>query len=98
MTTSELIQAMDAHDKEGALLQAVMTELGLDAKKIKAIRKAEAATIAARAKLAELMGEGVVETAPDQTVETAPETLAPETTDDEPAPETPAEDVKKGAK
>ncbi len=93
MTTQELITAMDAHDAEGERLQAEMTALGLDAKKIKAIRKAEAATKKAQATLAELMGEPVK----------APETPseAPSETADEPktetAPETPA-DSKKGGK
>lgn len=66
MTTAELIAAMDAHDAEGVRLETEMTALGLDAKKIKAIRKAEAAAEKARATLRELMGEPVV--AVEQTV------------------------------
>lgn len=66
MTTAELIAAMDTHDAERVRLEKEMTALGLDAKKIKAIRKAEAAAEKARATLRELMGEPVV--AVEQTV------------------------------
>lgn len=104
MTTAELIAAMDAHDAEGVRLEKEMTALGLDAKKIKAIRRAEAAAEKARATLRELMGEPAV--VAEQTVTNAalPEVTVtvndfdpnaqPDATADEPAPETP----KKGGK
>lgn len=104
MTTAELIAAMDAHDAEGVRLEKEMTALGLDAKKIKAIRKAEAAAEKARATLRELMGEPVV--AVEQTVTNValPEVTVtvndsdpsaqPDATDNAPVPENP----KKGGK
>lgn len=58
LTRATLIAAMDAHDAEGERLQLAMAELGLDAKGLKAIRKAEKAATAAREALAKLMGEG----------------------------------------
>lgn len=58
MTRADLIAAMDAHETEGERLDAAMAELGLTAKDVKAIRKAEKASAAARKVLAELMGEG----------------------------------------
>lgn len=101
MNKSELIAAMDAHDTEGERLQKAATELGLDAKAIKAIRKAEAASAKARATLAELMGEPVkTETPPTETTATEPETT-PETTDETTTDETetPTEGAqKKGGK
>lgn len=82
MNTAELISAMDAHDAEGVRLEKEMTALGLDAKKIKAIRKAEAATKKAQATLTELMKDSAPvteatkeETAPNET-EIEPETSA----------------------
>lgn len=91
MTTAELIAAMDAHDAEGVRLEKEMTALGLDAKKIKAIRKAESATKKAQATLAELMKDSA-------TVAEAPkdETKDETKTDETPAPETPAENKKGG--
>jgi hypothetical protein len=85
MNKSELIAAMDAHDAEGVRLEKAMTELGLDAKALKAIRKAEKAAEKARATLAELMGE------PATVVEKPPET-PPQKTDEEIAAEKQAAD------
>lgn len=91
MTKSELIAAMDAHDAEGARLEKAMADLGLDAKAMKAIRKAERAAEKARATLAELMGEPTV-VATNEAAKEAPETPTDET-------ETPADGAKlKGGK
>lgn len=55
-----LIVAIDAHEAEGAKIDADMTALGLDAKKVKAIRRAEKASAAAKLTLDALMGVGAV--------------------------------------
>jgi hypothetical protein len=57
-TIPELIARIDAHETEGENIQILMTELGLDQKKVKAIRKAEKAADEAKVALAKLMGEG----------------------------------------
>jgi hypothetical protein len=56
MTKAELMALIDQRDELDAKIDAGMTELGLDAKGVKAIRKAAAAKAAAEKTLAELMG------------------------------------------
>lgn len=98
MTKSELIAAMDAHDAEGARLEKAMAELGLDAKALKTIRKAEKAAEKARATLAKLMGEPATKSDDADASTGAAKPQPEEVGVAAPAPKTIAEIEKKGGK
>lgn len=55
-----LLDRISAHDAEGAAIEAEMATLGLDAKKLKEIRKAAEKAAAAQKTLDALVGEGIV--------------------------------------
>lgn len=57
---SELLTRIDAHETEGEEIKKAMAEAGVDAKKLKEIRKAAAKAEAAKKTLAALVGEGIV--------------------------------------
>ena len=56
MTKQDLIARIDAHETEGAAIEQAMTELGVTAKDMKALRKAQKAAEDARKTLNALMG------------------------------------------
>lgn len=56
MTLNELIAKIDVYEKEGAEIDKAMDELGVDAKAIKKIRKAQEAAAEAKRTLDALMG------------------------------------------
>lgn len=55
-TKTELLALIEQRDSLDADIEKAMTELGLDAKSVKAIKKAEAAAAAAKKTLDALMG------------------------------------------
>ncbi len=55
-TKSELLARIDAHEAEGESITAAMAELGVTAKDMKALRKAQAQAKAAKEALDLLMG------------------------------------------
>jgi N12 class adenine-specific DNA methylase len=57
---AHLIERMEAHENEGVKIQAEQDRIGLDDKKLKAIRKAKAAADAAQKTLDALMGSGLL--------------------------------------
>lgn len=58
--TASLIARIDAHEAEGAAIEAVMTELGHDAKSIRTIKRARAKAEAAKRTYDALFGAGIV--------------------------------------
>lgn len=72
MTKQDLLARIDAHETEGAAIETAMTELGVTAKDMKALRKAQASAKAAKEALDKLMGIGAVEACADVADETAP--------------------------
>ena len=58
--TASLIARIDAHEAEGASIEAVMTELGHDAKSIRTIKRARAKAEAAKRTYDALFGAGIV--------------------------------------
>lgn len=58
--TAALISRIDAHEAEGAAIEAVMTELGHDAKSIRTIKRARAKAEAAKRTYDALFGAGIV--------------------------------------
>lgn len=58
--TAALIARIDAHEAEGAAIEAVMTELGHDAKSIRTIKRARAKAEAAKRTYDALFGAGLV--------------------------------------
>lgn len=95
MTKQDLLQRIDAHEAEGEAIQAAMTELGVTAKDMKALRKAQKAAEEARKTLNALMGID-----PDAAAQVAPAVEACEKVADDPAaaPEVAATEDAKGAK
>lgn len=57
---AHLIERMEQHDREGAKILVEQDRLGLDEKRIKAIRKAKAAADAAQRTLDALMDAGLM--------------------------------------
>lgn len=57
---SALIERIEAHEGEGSAIQVRMELLGLDAKRVKTIRKAKADADAAQKTLNALMEEGLI--------------------------------------
>lgn len=55
-----LIERIERHEDEGADIRAAAEKLGLDAKKIKTIRKAKADALAAQKTLDALLAGGVI--------------------------------------
>ncbi len=72
-TKAELLARIDAHEKETAAIETAMAELGITAKDVKALRKAQQQAEAARRTLAELMGGLPAADVSVETVETAPD-------------------------
>lgn len=73
MTKQDLLQRIDAHETEGAAIETAMTELGVTAKDMKALRKAQASAKAAKEALDKLMGIGATETCADVADDVQPE-------------------------
>lgn len=72
MDKSALLARIDAHEAEGAAIDTAMTELGVTAKDMKALRKAQKAAEEARRTLNALMGidpDAAAQVAPDVAVE-----------------------------
>lgn len=72
LTKQDLLARIDAHETEGAAIETAMTELGVTAKDMKALRKAQKAAEEARRTLNALMGidpDAAAQVAPEANVE-----------------------------
>ncbi len=92
-TKSELLARIDAHEKEAAAIETAMAELGITAKDVKALRKAQQQAEAARVALAALMGSP----APEVSLELPTGTYTAQDPDAEPVVSA-AQDVEKPKK